>query len=151
MSIVASVHVLWMSRSAMHLVYSVRSSFAMGSSPAFNVSMLTRFCPAISHFAFSSALLPLTSHAIIGSISSRSVCVVTAGCCHIILSRNIPCVPYSYRVLGSVCPVCQIMSSSGFCLGYVVFRFVSSSWMSKMFLVYHLNCVSRCLPSLSSF
>ena len=43
-TIFASFHVLGMRRSVMHFVYSLASCFAIVSSPAFSVSMLTVTC-----------------------------------------------------------------------------------------------------------
>ena len=75
-TIFASFHVLGMRRSVMHFVYSLASCFAMVSSH-FCVSMLTRFFPVyFPFFIFLSAAS--TSLAIIGGISSGSVCIVTA-------------------------------------------------------------------------
>ena len=66
-----------MRRSVMHFVYSLASCFAMVSSPAFSVSMLTGYFPSsFPFFIFLSAAS--TSHAIIGGTSSGSVCIVTA-------------------------------------------------------------------------
>ena len=73
----ASFHALGMRRSVMHFVYSFASCFAMVSSHAFSVSMLTRSFPnSFTYFVFLGAAY--TSHAIIGGTSSGYVCIVIA-------------------------------------------------------------------------
>ena len=63
--------------SVMHSMYSFARCFAMVSSPAFSVSMLTWiFSPFFPIFHF--PLAASTSHAIIGGTSSGYVCIVTA-------------------------------------------------------------------------
>ena len=82
--------------------------------------------PLLSHFSFSSAQLPLSMPLLV--VLRRGMFVLLQlGRCHIILSRIILFVPWSYLVLGSICRVCPVVLSSGFCLGCVFFWPFSSS------------------------
>ena len=68
-----------MRRSVMHLVYSVVVSFAMVSSPAFNVSILTSPFLFLSHSHFDiSPRTSYTSHSIVAGASLGCICLVTA-------------------------------------------------------------------------
>ena len=120
-TIFASLHVLGKRRSVMHFVYSLAIFFAMVSSPAFSVSMLTSSFPAFFPIvSFSSAQLPLPMPLLVSFLPGLFV-LLQLGRCHLILSRIILFVPCSYLVLGSLCPACPVMLSSGFCLGCVFF------------------------------
>ena len=93
-TVFASFHVLGMRRSAMHVVYSLASCFAMVSSTAFSVSMLTLSFPAsFPFFIFLSAAS--TSRSIIGGTSSGLFVLLQLGRCNniIILSRILLFVP----------------------------------------------------------
>ena len=121
-TIFVSFHVLGMRRSVIHFVYSFASYFAIVSSPAFIISMLTsifsRFFP-IFHFPQRGVHYPCHYWWYFFGVCLYCLQLYR---CHILLSRIILFVPWSYLVLSYICLVlCPVVLSSGFFLGCVFF------------------------------
>ena len=134
-TIFASFHVFGMRRSVMHFVYIFASCFAIVSSPAFSVSMLTWSFPASFPFFIFVSALPLPMPLLVVLLWGMFV-LLQLGRCHIILSRILLFFPWSYLVLGSLCLVCPVELSSGFfprlCVLLTFFKLLHASICSRI-------------------